>query len=110
MTAYHDEHENMLATPVPEEPSAEQFARQRTALRYIQLKAGEQLTQLTSNHPWYAVFEEMHRVSAQAQLSSLEVQNHRSPEVQKAIARNEAKIANYVKSALSDTKGDRHET
>lgn len=44
-------------------------------LRDIQLRAGDALGQLTSNHPKYKVFEELHRVAASAQLASHKVTN-----------------------------------
>lgn len=56
-------------------PQAERETRQLAALRELQVKAGDMLGQLTSNHPWYRVFEDMHRVAAGAQLASLEGTN-----------------------------------
>lgn len=58
-----------------ERARVERERRQLAALREIQLLAGDQLGQLTSNHPWYQVFEKMHRLAASAQLASTEVEN-----------------------------------
>lgn len=49
--------------------------RRQIALRTLQLMAGDLLGQLTSNHPWYRIFETMHRIAAQAQLASMKVTN-----------------------------------
>lgn len=50
-----------------EETDTERLERQTKALRLIQLKAGDMLGQLTSNHPWYKEFEYIHRLAASAQ-------------------------------------------
>lgn len=60
------------------------IGRLETALRDIQMMAGHELTQLTSNHPYYRIFESFHRAAAGA-LSSGEVPVNQESSLARAV-------------------------